>query len=341
MENSIEKKIDLNKIIDEMHQKFGEDGLSEFEKARYLYIELGKLFRFNMNYITFWELKQEDIYFKPVDFDNIETNNWICVQMSKIYEEALRRVGITAGTKRDIKSDEDYDMPHKYTVVELSDGREFVTDMIYDLPYIQMGMQTWNFGTNSENGTKTIISEREIKEADDKIGYTSQLSENEKAYTEAFLEMIKDELNNPERMKEYVKNVYNGEDYKEENLISYKLDLIKHFMGLQTMGGHEGSKLLGILYKSFFSEEERKKLSFFLLCVEPYENHQVGEVEKLVCYCFKRGENDCQYYAYEEGTSLEKIDRELLVKKLKSKPYIVLRKTNENKEQYGDDIFFK
>ena len=69
MENSVEKKIDLDKIINKMHQKFGEDGLSEFEKARYLYIELGKLFRFNMNYITFFDLKQEDIYFKPVDFE--------------------------------------------------------------------------------------------------------------------------------------------------------------------------------------------------------------------------------------------------------------------------------
>lgn len=341
MENSVEKKIDLNEIINQMYQKFGKDGLSEFEKARYLYIELGKLFRFNVDYLTFLELKQEDIYFQPVDFDNIETNNWVCVQMSMIYEESLRRVGITAETKRDIKAAEDYDMPHKYTVVKLSDGREFVADMIYDLPYIQMGMQTCNFGTNSENGVKAVISEKEMKDADNKIGYTSQLSRNEKVYTEEFLEMIKEELNNPERMKEYVEAVYNGEEYREENLIDYKLDLIKHFMGLQTMGGHEGSKLLGILYKSFFSEEEKKKLSFFMLCAEPYEEHKVGNVEKLVCYCFKKGENDCQYYAYEEGNSLEKIDREALSKKLKSKPYIILKKKNENQNRYGDDIFFE
>lgn len=339
MNNSIEKKIDLNKIINEMYQKFGENGLSELEKARYLYIELGKLFRYDLNYLTYSDRKQEDIYFEPVrDYDNIPTNCYICVQMSNIYVEALRRVGIKASTERDIKSRKDYDMPHKYTVLELSDGRKIIADMVYDLPYIQLGMKTWNFGTNSEEGEKDILTEEEVKSLDDKIGYTTS---KENVYTEAFLEMIRDELNDSEKMKEYVRNVYNGEEYKEENLIAYKFDLIKYFFGLQTMGFHEGSKLLGELYKYFFSEEERERISFFLLSHEPYENHTIGDVEEITCYCFKRGENDCEYYIYEEGKSLEVIDRELLKEKLKSKDYMILKKKNEKKDEYGDDIFYK
>ena len=341
MNNSIEKKIDLNKIISEMYQKFGKDGLTEFEVARYLYIELGKLFRFNLNYITAYDLKQEDIYFDYIkDYDNIPTNNCVCVQMSDVYVEILKRVGIAAKTEVDIKADPNYEMPHKYTIVKLSDGREFVGDMIYDLPYIQLGLKTWNFGKNSEDGRKDILSDEEIKAADDKIGYTYQFFE-EKAYTEAFLEMIKEELNDPQKMREYVRDVYNGEEFKEENLIAYKLDLIKNFIKLQTMGGHEASKILGILYKNFFSEEERKKLSFVLLCAEPVENHVIGNVEKLVCFCFKKNEKECQYYAYEEGGTLEKVTREELGEKLEAKKYLILKQRNTNKSQYGDDIFFK
>lgn len=337
--DSIEKKIDLNKIINDMYKKFGKDGLTELEMTRYLYIELGKLFRFNLNYITAFELKQEDIYFNYIsDYDDIPTNNCVCVQMSDIYVEILKRVGIEAITKPDFKAAEDYEMPHKYTVIRLKDGREIVADMIYDLPYIQLGLRTWNFAKNSEDGQRVILSDDEIKLLDDKIEYTYQFFE-EKVYTESFIEMIKEEMNDPKKMREYVKDVYEGEEYREENLIGYKLDLIKNFINLQAMGGHEGSKVLGILYKNFFSEEERKKMSFVLLCAEPYEDHKIGDVEKLVCYCFKKNENECQYYAYQEGGTLEKVSREKLEEQLKSKKYLILKKRNLDEKQYGDDIF--
>ena len=39
--NSVEKKIDINELINQMYQKYGKNGLSELEKARYLYLELG------------------------------------------------------------------------------------------------------------------------------------------------------------------------------------------------------------------------------------------------------------------------------------------------------------
>lgn len=157
MASSVEKEINLNKIINEMHQKFGKDGLSEVEKARYIYIELGKLFRYKMDYLTLYDRKQEDIYYAPVDFDNIKTNSWICVQMSNIYVEALRRVGIRACTQKDARGQDDYSFIHQYTAIHLSDGRNVIADLIYDLPYIQLGMKTNYFGTNSEKRTKRFI----------------------------------------------------------------------------------------------------------------------------------------------------------------------------------------
>ena len=36
MYNPVKKEIDLEKIINEMYQKYGQNGLTEFEKTRYL-----------------------------------------------------------------------------------------------------------------------------------------------------------------------------------------------------------------------------------------------------------------------------------------------------------------
>ena len=338
MNNSVEKEIDLNKIINEMYQKFGEE-LTELEKARYLYIELGKLLRYNLNYLTYYKRKKEDIYFETVNFDDIQTNAQTCVQMSDIYVEILKRVGIQATTQKDINSKTDYNMPHKYTVVNLSDGRTIIADLVYDLPFIQLDMKTENFGTNSENGAKVILSEDEIKSLDDRIDYTCEISENERVYTETFLEMIKNELNDPQIMQEYVRDIYDGEEYKAENLIIYKFDLIKHFFGLQTMGFFEGSKFLAELYKGFFSDEEREKISFYLLKREPWENHVVGDVEEIACYCYKKAENDCEYFVYEEGKGLENIDRESLKQKVKK--YDRVKREDARKVEYGEDIFYE
>ena len=337
MINSVEKDVNLNRIIDEMHQKFGKDDLTELEKARYLYIELGKLFRYKMDYLTLYKRKQEDIYFDMVDYDDIRTNSWICVQMSDIYVEALKRIGISASTQKDINGRSDYSMPHKYTVINLSDGRNIVADLIYDLPFIQLGMKTGYFGTNSENNQKDVVSEEEIKSADDKIGYTFQVSKKEYAYTETFLEMIKQELADPEKMKEYVRNVYDGEEYKRENLIEYKLDLIGKFLGLENMGFYEGSKVLAMFYRDFFTDEERKKLSFTLLRKEPYENHHVGNVEEIACYCFKKTKDSCKYYIYEEGKGLIPITRDDIKEKIKT--YDKIEEKNFDGTEYGDDIF--
>ena len=51
-----------------------------------------------------------------------------------------------------------------------------------------------------------------------------------------------------------------GEEYKSENLIEYKLDLIGKFMGLENMGFYEGSKVLAMFYRDFFTDEERIKI---------------------------------------------------------------------------------
>ena len=336
--NSVDKKINLNTIIEKMNKKFGEDNLSELEISRYLYIELGKILRYKMDYLTMHKRKQEDIYFTVIDdFDDIRTNAWICVQMSDMYVELLRRVGIKASTERDVKSQIDYILPHKYTVINLKDGKKIVADLIYDLPFIQLGMKTKHFATNEEDGHKDLLSEEELKYIDDKIGYTFRISENEKTYTEAFLEMIKNELNDPEKMKDYVKNVYNGEKYKKENLIKYKLDLICKFFGLEKMGFYEGSRILANFYNDFFSDTERKKLSFVLFRKEPYLGHKSGNVEEVACYCFKKDERSCDYYIYEESKGMECISREEMKEKIKS--YERVGAKNFNESEYGDDIF--
>lgn len=88
----MDKKIDLDEIIKKMYEKFPGDTLSEVEKARYLYIELGKLLKYDIDYYTDYDVKMLDVYYKSVDFDNITEKEYVCTQISSIYAEALRRV---------------------------------------------------------------------------------------------------------------------------------------------------------------------------------------------------------------------------------------------------------
>ena len=48
----MEEKIVLNDIIKKMNDSFPEDSLTELEKARYLYIELGKCLRSDTNFVS-------------------------------------------------------------------------------------------------------------------------------------------------------------------------------------------------------------------------------------------------------------------------------------------------
>ena len=308
------RKIDLNKIIKKMDAQYPNGELSELEKARYLYIELGKLLKFDINYISSSDRKSEDVYWRYVDFDKIEDNKYICRQIAEMYAEILNRVGIKA--QREYRTfgeivDEYFDATgrHAYTVVELTDGRKIIADLVYDLPFIQKGLETISFGTATENRFDIdLLDKKEVYEADKKIKYMSQINTETLTYvySDEFYKMVKAEIENPEILKEYVDATYPEQD-RSDVLVRYKLDAISRFFALEKLGFREGKMFLKKLFQEFFTEEEKTKIKKCDLITEGERPHYYGETKMMQCFALDRGNGSYDYYMYVTGNNLERM----------------------------------
>ena len=327
-------KIILNDIIQKMNNAFPENNLTELEKARYLYIELGKLFRFDLDYISMSDYKTEDAYWKSVDFDNIEINSFTCRQISAIYAETLKRAGINAVSINKPKSDEQlmYDPEpnyHRYTVISLSDGREFIADLVDDLAYIQQGMETIHFGNDLEEKLPKVVTlgRDEILAIDTKIGYSypKDIERTSFVYVDDFIQMIKEDMQNEDHLRDYISINFSEEEannYKSNMMIKYKFDVIGRFFNTKKMGAREGKIFLDKMFSEFFTEEERKEIKAYTLITEHEDGRHLGKTDLIKCYAWKKSEEEYEYFLYEEGKDLRNISKEELEGFLKREQYV-------------------
>lgn len=314
------KVIDLDKIIEKMNNKFSDNPLTEIEKARYLYIELGKLLKYDINYDTCFEEKEKEVYYKPMDVDNIQTNSYVCTQISEMYAELLKRAGINAKVEKEPFGKR----PHKYTAIKFKDGRKILADLTLELSYIQKGLKTIYFG-DYDKESYDKISDEELDKIDEKIGYKCKFYSGESEYADYFINMLKQELEDEEKLKEYMRTAYSQEecrDYKPEYLVRYKFDVISRFLKTANMGFREGDNFLRYICQNFFSREEMKQFDTYKMSNE-IENNYSTKTEELRCYKLKVSEKGYEYYLYEEGQNLKKISKEELTKRLSIKRYEV------------------
>lgn len=349
----MENRINLDELINKMNNAFPNERLTEMEKVRYLYIELGKLLKYDINYISASERKSEDIYWKNVDFDNIETNECTCRQISDTYAELLKRAGINAESvwKPMIGDDDDFDptFRHKYTVVTLSDGRKFIADLIFDLPFLQKGIEPMFFGTTTEELLPDVqkIDKEEVKNADIKFGYSypKDLYGNEFVYIDNFIQLIKDDMDNEEHLRDYVSIQFSEEEarnIKQHSLIKYKLDIISKFFTVSEMGFREGRTFLEKVFLDLFTEEEKKQISMHDLITE-YETfedgwYKLGKTDMMKCFVWKKGDKDYEYYLYECGKNLRKVEKDEIVGLMDREKYRNLSRYNKIPGIEDDDI---
>lgn len=320
--NKLEKEINLNNIIKKMYDKFDENTLSDLEKARYLYLEIGNLLRYDLNYNSVYEKKREDTYLKYVNYDDIKTNSFVCRQINSIYTELLRRANIDAETIVPYDTFEDDMMPHMYTKINLEDGRKIIADLTFDLHNIQNGMETESFGTIPDEGLN-LISKKELENIDRKINYNVPINENESAYMNYFLKLLRQEIEDEEKLKQYLKNACSkieSNNYKSENLIGYKFDIICRCFFLEKMGYIEGNHFLKKVFDNFFSKEEKENINIRVLHYEKESERKIVNTEMITCYQWKKGDNS-EYYLYEQGNNLCKVTKNELELKIKSKKY--------------------
>lgn len=158
--------IDYDRIIEDMPKN-----LTQIEKARYIYIQLGKYFSYDERYITS-ESDNEKREIFDRDIEDIENDKVVCTSLSRIYENLLNRAGITSKTVL-IPGER---LGHAFTELEI-DGKKYFTGLIRDLMNIKTGFKTNEFMIDNpdrfgDDSEYVVLSEEELKSIDDKIGYT-------------------------------------------------------------------------------------------------------------------------------------------------------------------------
>lgn len=128
--------IDYDKLLQSIPE-----GLNQIEIARFLYIELGKYFIYDDEFVSSEDMnRRQEIASKNID--DIKNNKVVCFTLSRIYTELLNRCGIQAETYY-IPADPNNpkDLGHACTKITI-DGKVAFPSLILDLTNIKVGFKT-------------------------------------------------------------------------------------------------------------------------------------------------------------------------------------------------------
>lgn len=207
--NSLENYI--QKVKDET------EGFSDLKKIRYVYLDLGKRFQFDLDFAfgntrskgKIYEINNNKEKLSEIMDDNLT----ICVSISHIFEVVIKKLGIDIKTIVDPKDDRKY--PHTYNVITMDDKQEYRFDLQEDMRFIKSHLRTKYFGISMENHKNNVVCRRELDKIDEEIGYIN----GDLYYTDEYLELIKMHMNLFEDFGEKVQFVLeNLESYTDTNI---------------------------------------------------------------------------------------------------------------------------
>ena len=192
----------FEKLIDRLIVKIPKE-YSEMEKARYLYINLAKIFTFDEDYYLGNTKMQKKLIFqankeaiRKKEIVENRKNKAICISIAKAYNYALNKVGIDASIYKANPDD-----PHVSSRFVIGDN-SYIADLQLDLLYIQMKRETRFFGRGYGNEG---LTDKDLNDLDDKIGYNYS-GENEVSKK---IKEIEEECKNIDSFSEKIEMIIN------------------------------------------------------------------------------------------------------------------------------------
>lgn len=240
--------------------------LNDIEKARYIYIGLGKYFSYDEKYLIADSMEQKKIIFNK-DINDINDNKAICSSISKIYVKLLNEVGIRAETVYK----EGKFCGHMFTKISIGD-KEYRADLIHDLLEIKKGFRTKNFmknrGDKKDNLDFSEIEDEELFEIDKKIGYCKN-----DMYMEDVIQMLKEEIrllkDNSSAEAIALKRELGVEDLTYKELFEYVIDFVGKHCVADNLKCIEKADYFQIILKEISEVDEIKRYNFTKIsCVE-------------------------------------------------------------------------
>lgn len=271
--------------------------LTELEKSRYLYIELGKIVSFSTKFQNTDDLNFSLMMSQEVDIDKFNKNQVNCVIWSQLYSQLLTSVGI----KNEIINE-----GHKY-VEFYADGKRCVADATYgtytDLARIHNDDDTCNFGVALfKNKHSNTISYDEgnmqlIQNIDSKLGYNTDEKENVMELKE-LLKTIRDGSFS-------ITNITNGSEIDDD--LIFKMEYLFSKLGVLKAGYYESKDYVRNMESYMLSEEERQRVKGVEL-KRTNDNHEVDIVQCLYVY----GKDKIRYYLLTPFQPIRRVSKEEL-----------------------------
>ena len=280
----------LEKYIEEVKRKT--EGYSDIEKLRYVYLDLGKRFAFDLNFSFGNSRRKKEIYdhsgFQEELEKSMEDNTIICKSISYIYEYIVKQLGIKAES---IIAPEDYrKYPHMYNIIATKEDKKYKFDLQEDMRYIKANMRTKHFGEAIDE-EQDLVTRKELENIDRKLQYINK----DQYYTDEYLELIKLNMQMFENLEEKAEFVFN-------NLDAYVNKNMKYADRRWRM-----EDIIGTDYQEglIFSKEDKKKINI----VDCYKKINGEKKYKLGITVAKKNGIDVYMFS-EEMNSFEKLTLE-------------------------------
>lgn len=241
-------------------------GLSEIEIVRYVYIDLGLKFTFDLNFAFGNKKEQLRIYRRSVSLfelnEAFKRKIVICKSMAYIYKYVLTKLGINVEI---VYSPLGKNINHIYNEVILKNGCRFTIDLQSDFEYIRFHQFTRFF--NYPKDKLEII--------DRKIGYIS----SDSYYTDESYYLIKSIADSIKKLSEKVEFILNNLDMYNDRLIASYAEFRWYYVNN--------------LFKLLTEKEQRK-----IIVIDAY--YKVGNEEKFsLCFFVQSHNNNYDIYMYD------------------------------------------
>lgn len=270
----------LDRYIDKLTIETNE--LSELEKVRYVYLNLGRIMSFDLLFYYGNEKNKRRIY-KECEYSeeklclNLKNGIGICKSISYLLEYILTKLNIKTKTIVDYEDIIYY--RHVTNMIYLTDGTKFEVDLQHDLGNIQIHSKTKYFG-------RGIFTQEQLEQLDLKLNY---INENNR-YTEEYYYLLEKSLikvDNLEQKLEFIlSNLHVYTDLKTMNYVERK----NYYIGFLSKFLTSKDKNHITWMDSYYMTEGPKQ---YLFCI-------VLEGKENFVYLFSKELQQFQKYTVEE-----------------------------------------
>lgn len=286
------------KILDNMPKN-----LSDLEKARYIYIELGKILTFSTKFQntdddSFFEMLNKKVDVTNALEDELKIN---CVMWSQYYSQLLTLVNI---------KNEIINMSHQYVEFDIN-NEKWIADATYglysDLSRIANHDDTAYFGPalfQSKNSNTIYMSEETEKllsDIDQKLGYNTKDKQNLMEFKELLYQIKEGNID--------IEDFSHNNEINKSNRTCFKLEFLFSKLGKIESGYYEFKDFVYHLEKLILTEQEQKNVG----SVELKRTNKDKTVDIIECI-YALNEDEYNYYLLGPNTSIKKVDSSQIIK---------------------------